>query len=61
MKLYGGVEAWLHAFFDLSTRAALEGGEWSASQPGCFTPGKEPLVPTGQGAGWVPELVWTQC
>jgi hypothetical protein len=23
---------------------ALDGGEWSASLPGCFTPGKGPLV-----------------
>jgi len=33
--------------------AALEGGEWSAAHPGCFTPGKEP-VPILQEAGWAP-------
>jgi hypothetical protein len=25
----------------------LDGGEWSASRPGRFTPGKELLVPIG--------------
>jgi hypothetical protein len=35
MKTYGGVEVQLHAF--LSTE--LGGGEWSASFPGCSTPG----------------------
>jgi hypothetical protein len=41
--------------------SALEGGEWSASRPGrALPPGKEPPVPTVQGAGWAPESVWTQ-
>jgi hypothetical protein len=42
MKSYCGVEVWLHAFLN----SALEGGEWSASQP-LYTPppGKEPYVP----------------
>jgi hypothetical protein len=41
--------------------SALDGGEWSASRPGrALPPGKEPLVPIGQGAGWAPEPVWTQ-
>jgi len=26
---------------------SLDGGVWSDSQPGRFTPGKEPLVPIG--------------
>jgi hypothetical protein len=40
--------------------SALDGGEWSASHPGrSLPPGKEPLVPIGQGAGWAPEPVWT--
>jgi hypothetical protein len=30
-----------------SLTSPLDGGEWSASHPGHFTPGKEPLVPTG--------------
>jgi hypothetical protein len=41
--------------------SALYGGEWSASRPGrALPPGKEPPVPIGQEAGWVPEPVWTQ-
>jgi hypothetical protein len=39
----------------------LDGGEWSASRPGCaLRPGKGHPVPVGQEAGWAPELVWTQ-
>jgi hypothetical protein len=39
----------------------LDGGEWSASRPGrALPPGKEPPVPTVQGAGCAPEPVWTQ-
>jgi len=34
---------------------ALDGGEWSASLPGRFTPRER-----GPEAGWVPEPVWTQ-
>jgi hypothetical protein len=37
--------------------SALEGGEWSASRLGRFTPGKDP-VPVVQEAGWAPEPVW---
>jgi hypothetical protein len=33
---------------------ALDGGEWSASRPGCtLALGKGTPVPTGQEAGWV--------
>jgi hypothetical protein len=40
---------------------ALDGVEWSASRPGhALPPGKGPLVPTGQEAGWASEPVWTQ-
>jgi hypothetical protein len=40
--------------------SALNGGEWSASHPGrTLAPGKRPLVPIVQEAGWAPELVWT--
>jgi len=37
------MEVQLHAFLNL----ALDGGEWSASCPDCFTPRKEPPVPIG--------------
>jgi hypothetical protein len=33
--------------------SALEGGGWSASRPGHFTPGKDP-VSIVQEAGWAP-------
>jgi hypothetical protein len=40
---------------------AVDGGEWSASRPGhTLLPGKGPLVPIVQEAGWAPEPVWTQ-
>jgi hypothetical protein len=43
------------------TTSTLDGGEWSASCPGCaFPPGKGPPLPIGQEAGWAPEPVWTQ-
>jgi hypothetical protein len=38
--------------------SAQVGGEWSASRPGRFTPGKEPPVLIGQEAGWAPGPVW---
>jgi hypothetical protein len=34
MRMYWGVEVWLHAFLT----SALDGGEWSASRPGRFIP-----------------------
>ena len=37
---------------------ALEGGEGSASRPGQFTPGKDP-VPIVQEAEWAPGPAWT--
>jgi hypothetical protein len=49
MKAYRRVEVQLHAFLTLT----LDGGEWSASHPGCFIP-----ISTGEKAGWAPELVW---
>jgi hypothetical protein len=55
MKTYGGVDVQIH----VSLTSALAGGEWSASRPGRFTPGKEPPVPIGKEAGWAPEPVWT--
>ena len=41
----------------LSSTSALDGGGWSASRPGRFTTGKDP-VPIVQEAGWAPGLVW---
>jgi hypothetical protein len=28
--------------------------------PAAFPPGKEPLVPSGEEAGWAPEPFWTR-
>ena len=42
----------------LSLTPALDGIRWSASRPGRFTPGKDP-VPIVQEAGWVAGPVWT--
>jgi hypothetical protein len=43
------------------TNSAPDGGEWPASRPGrALLPGKGPLVPIVQEAGWAPEPVWTQ-
>jgi hypothetical protein len=58
MKAYwgGGVKIRLHAFLT----SALDGGERPASRPCRFTPGEQPLVPTGWEAEWAPEPVWTR-
>jgi hypothetical protein len=41
--------------------SVLDKGEWSASRHGrALNPGKGPLVPIVQEAGWAPDLVWTQ-
>jgi hypothetical protein len=43
------------------TTSSLDGGEWSASRPSrALPPGKGPLVPIGQEAGWASEPVWIQ-
>jgi hypothetical protein len=49
-KVYGGVDVYIHIFLT----SALVGGEWSASRPGRFTPGKEPSVPIVKEVGWTP-------
>ena len=36
MKVYVGAEVYLYSFFT----SALDGGEWQASRPGCFTGGE---------------------
>jgi hypothetical protein len=44
MKMYGGMEVYLHAFLT----SALDGGDRSASRPGLFTLGERvPPVPFG--------------
>jgi hypothetical protein len=46
--MYGGVDVQTHLFLTL----ALVGGEWSASRPGCFTPGERaPLYPLDRRLG----------
>jgi hypothetical protein len=56
LRRIGGVEGYLHAFLT----SEIDGGEWSASRPGRFTPGKKPFVSNGEEAGWAPKPVWTQ-
>jgi hypothetical protein len=47
MKAYDGVHVYIHIFLT----SALVGGEWSASRPGRFTPGKEPQYPSDRRLG----------
>jgi hypothetical protein len=48
MMAYWGVEVQLYAFLT----SALDGGEWSASRPGRFTPqGKSPSYPLDRRLG----------
>jgi hypothetical protein len=47
MKTYWGVEIQLHAFLT----SALDGGEWSASHPGRFTPREIPWYPLDRRLG----------
>jgi hypothetical protein len=44
MKVCGGVDVQVHIFLIF----ILIRGLWSASYPGCFMPGEEPLVSIGQ-------------
>jgi hypothetical protein len=55
-----GIEGQRGAEVQLSyfVTSALERGGLSASRPGRFTPGKDP-VPIVQEAGWTPGPVWT--
>jgi hypothetical protein len=56
-RCFGGEEYSSYSFLTL----ALDGVKWSASCPSHTLPsGKEPPVPIGQEAEWVPELVRTQ-
>jgi hypothetical protein len=54
MKTYCGEEVY-------SLTEALDGGEWSASCPGRFTPRERAPGPIGQDAEWAPEPVWKRC
>jgi hypothetical protein len=56
MKTYGRMEVQLHA----SLTSTLDGGKWSASQPGSFTPGEKTPVPNGYESGSDSEPVWTR-
>jgi hypothetical protein len=59
MKAYRGENVQIHAFLS----SALDGGEWSASHSGCFTPKERapgshlyrrlvgPQSPSGRGGG----------
>jgi hypothetical protein len=40
MMAYGEVDVYIHTFLT----SVLVGGEWSASRPGCFTPGERAPV-----------------
>jgi hypothetical protein len=48
MKAYWRVDVWLHAFLT----STLDGGEWSASLPGRFSP-RESAAGTHWIGGWV--------
>jgi hypothetical protein len=48
MKAEGGEDVWIHTFLT----SALDGGEWTASHPGRFTPG-ERAPGTHWIGGWV--------
>jgi hypothetical protein len=50
MKMYEGVEVYLHS---------LNECEWIASRPAAMSSRKEAPVPTGQEAGWASEPVRT--
>jgi hypothetical protein len=56
MKAYWGVEVQLHEFLT----SALDGGEWSASDPGRFIPRERAPDTHWTEAGWAPEPVWTR-
>jgi len=44
-----------------SLTATLDGDECRLDAPAALPPGKDPLVPVGEEAGWAPEPVWTLC
>jgi hypothetical protein len=47
MKMYGGVDLWIHVFFTLQ----LVEGEWSASRSGHFNRGKQTRYPFDRKLG----------
>jgi hypothetical protein len=56
MKMCKGVEVLLLSLLSL----AVDGGEWSPTHPGSFTPGKEAPVLIGYDV-YAPGLISTQC
>jgi hypothetical protein len=47
MKAYRGVDVYIHTFLT----SVLDGGEWSASRPGRYTPGESPGCPLDKRLG----------
>jgi hypothetical protein len=43
----------------LGLMSAVDGGDWSASRPGCFTPGMSPQYPLNRGLDGALEPFWT--
>jgi hypothetical protein len=53
MKIYRRVDIQIHVVLT----SALVVGEWSASHPGLFNPGKGHEIHIGYEVGWTPQLV----
>jgi hypothetical protein len=52
-KAQGGMEVDVSSFLTLAL-----GGYGQLHAPSALSPGKEPPVTTGQGAGWAPQPIW---
>jgi hypothetical protein len=55
METYGRVDVQTHVLLTY----ALVGGEWSATNLYCFTPGESTASTHGLETGWAPESAWT--